>query len=424
MRLGAPLLLVLHSAVPHASAFHTGGLYPQASASRAAASARLIRGRLQLPDPGATGSRSAHRSLFLAGSFRQAGPRSATYRGTQSFFAMSASEGGSEGAKPAVHCKEPGDFESFVAALPDRDWALITIDGAAAVAGDAGGAVGPGGGDVFDAGRFHAELRTKALGRVLLHGERMESTQEFLNDRLLSCPAGVVCIADVQSKGKGRGGNVWESPAGCLLFSFTTRVSRAGGGPFYQYLVSIAVHRAVSELCGEDAKAAFELQLKWPNDIYAGNLKVGGVLCQTSSGGPSSSPGFQVVGGVGFNACNSAPTTCVRDLMESHRAGAGAKVTREALLAAFCNHFEGMLETMEEHGFAPFEETYLQLWMHSRQEVQAQVEDKGSPPVDVTIRGITSSGFLRAEDNSGRAFELHPDGNSLDMMQGLLYTKR
>ena len=35
---------------------------------------------------------------------------------------------------------------------------------------------------------------------------------------------------------------------------------------------------------------------------------------------------WQVVAGVGLNACNAAPTTCVRDLIERHRAGAGAKV--------------------------------------------------------------------------------------------------
>ena len=55
---------------------------------------------------------------------------------------------------------------------------------------------------------------------------------------------------------------------------------------------------------------------------------------------------------------------------------------------------------------------------------QAQVEEKGAPPLDVTIRGISPAGFLRAEDAAGRALELHPDGNSLDMLQGLLYTKQ
>ena len=60
----------------------------------------------------------------------------------------------------------------------------------------------------------------------------------------------------------------------------------------------------------------------------------------------------------------------------------------------------------------------------TRGRAQAQVEDKGAPPLDVTIRGISPAGFLRAEDAAGRALELHPDGNSLDMLQGLLYTKQ
>jgi biotin--protein ligase len=37
--------------------------------------------------------------------------------------------------------------------------------------------------------------------------------------------------------------------------------------------------------------------------------------------------------------------------------------------------------------------------------------------------GLTSSGYLRARDEAGRECELHPDGNSLDMMQGLIKRK-
>ena len=182
MRLGAPLLLVLHSAAPHVSAFHTGGLSPQASASRGAASSRLIRRGLQLPDPGTIGTRYILPSPFLASSFGRAGPRSTTYAGVQSVFTMSALGGGSEGGKPAVHCQEPIDFASFVAELSDSDWDLLTVDGAQWDAF----AKGAGGGDVFDAGRVHALLQTEELGRVLLHGERMESTQAR-PDRNLAC---------------------------------------------------------------------------------------------------------------------------------------------------------------------------------------------------------------------------------------------
>ena len=36
-------------------------------------------------------------------------------------------------------------------------------------------------------------------------------------------PDGAVCVADVQVSGRGRGGNTWSSPPGCLMFSFNTR---------------------------------------------------------------------------------------------------------------------------------------------------------------------------------------------------------
>jgi hypothetical protein len=51
---------------------------------------------------------------------------------------------------------------------------------------------------------------------------------------------------------------------------------------------------------------------------------------------------------VGLNTCNAAPTTCVRDLAAAWRAGAGAGVSREALLAAFCNAFEAMAADFEQ----------------------------------------------------------------------------
>lgn len=37
-------------------------------------------------------------------------------------------------------------------------------------------------------------------------------------------PDGAVLVADQQTKGKGRGGNVWTSPAGCLMFTALRRL--------------------------------------------------------------------------------------------------------------------------------------------------------------------------------------------------------
>jgi hypothetical protein len=56
---------------------------------------------------------------------------------------------------------------------------------------------------------------------------------------------GTVLVADEQGAGKGRGGNVWTSPAGCLLFSFTCQVTDGSTLPFLQYVVALSLVQAI-----------------------------------------------------------------------------------------------------------------------------------------------------------------------------------
>lgn len=41
----------------------------------------------------------------------------------------------------------------------------------------------------------------------------------------------------------------------------------------------------------------------------------------------------------------------------------------------------------------------------------------------MTVQGLSKEGYLRAVDASGQVHVLHPDGNSLDMMSGLVSKK-
>lgn len=69
--------------------------------------------------------------------------------------------------------------------------------------------------------------------------------------------------------------------------------------------------------------------------------------------------------------------------------------------------------------------------MHSNQvvELDAGAEQGGSSGafaaarVPLTIVGLSPHGFLLATDPLGQEYELTPDGNSLDMMQGLIKKK-
>lgn len=59
------------------------------------------------------------------------------------------------------------------------------------------------------------------------------------------------------SSGAGRGGNRWESPGGCLMFTAVKRLAIPGQRlPFVQYIVSLAVAQAVQ------AEAAARLQVR------------------------------------------------------------------------------------------------------------------------------------------------------------------
>lgn len=47
----------------------------------------------------------------------------------------------------------------------------------------------------------------------------------------------------------GRSKNVWESPIGCLLFSFNMQMENGRIVPLVQYVVSLAVTEAIKDVC-------------------------------------------------------------------------------------------------------------------------------------------------------------------------------
>lgn len=197
------------------------------------------------------------------------------------------------------------------------------------------------------------------------------------------------------------------------------------------------------------------MHIKWPNDIYYQGTKIGGALIHTTWA--ASSQQFCVLTGIGLNVSNSQPTTCLDDIIASRLASqqqqqqqdAGSlqqqaaqpplKVCKEQLLAAVLTHLESCFNTFEGQGFAPLMPHYLASWMHSNQVVQladdaaaaassAAVQSTGgggssSSKVPLTIVGLSPHGFLLAKDPLGQEYELTPDGNSLDMMQGLIKKK-
>ncbi|XP_043206719.1 biotin--protein ligase-like [Amphibalanus amphitrite] len=248
---------------------------------------------------------------------------------------------------------------------------------------------------------FESELETAVLGRCLVFLPAVTSTMDVLRDARLPHGAAVVC--DRQTRGRGRAGNTWLSPAGCCMLSvrlLVTLDSPLGGRlSWLQHAAALAVAEAVGDP---------RLGLKWPNDLYwEGRTKVGGVLVETDVMGRSAECRL----GLGVNLDNAAPTVCLNRLL-------AAPLARERLLARLLSRLEELL-TLDTAALA---ERYRSRWLHERQPVTVQ-RDGESVPAEVC--GLDQHGFLLVRAAAdGAELAVSPDGNSFDMMRGLIVPKQ
>jgi BirA family biotin operon repressor/biotin-[acetyl-CoA-carboxylase] ligase len=154
------------------------------------------------------------------------------------------------------------------------------------------------------------------------------TTSTMNNARELTAQAhmtGVVAVADAQSAGRGRSGRTWASRHGGLYCSILDRPAI----PLADYcmpamLYQIAVARAVGGCCGKPAK------LRWPNDIYIGGRKIGGILTELEAEGDMIS---WITTGIGVNVNNPSPSAKAVSCSEIVRHA----VSRRMLLTAIIN---------------------------------------------------------------------------------------
>lgn len=61
---------------------------------------------------------------------------------------------------------------------------------------------------------------------------------------------------------QGRSKNVWESPKGCLLFSFTIQMEDGRIVPLVQYVVSLAMTEGIKDVCRRNVSASTQCCLR------------------------------------------------------------------------------------------------------------------------------------------------------------------
>lgn len=137
------------------------------------------------------------------------------------------------------------------------------------------------------------------LGTPLIHFDSVDSTNKAaLRATSKGAVEGTVFVADEQTAGRGRLSRQWHSPAGLgLYFSILLQPKLPVIDANNLVLQSaVAVCKAIEELYDHS------VGIKWPNDIYSGSKKLGGILLETTITGDTIE---NAVIGIGLNMRHS-----------------------------------------------------------------------------------------------------------------------
>ena len=180
-------------------------------------------------------------------------------------------------------------------------------------------------------------------------------------------------VAERQSAGRGRLGRPWQSAVGdSLTFSLSLPYApRDWSG------LSLAVGLSVAESLHPG------IGLKWPNDLWVADCKLGGILIEAASSGGRS----QVVVGIGINIRPrpaeglSTPPAALTDLWPEATAGAA--------LLRLMPPLARTLQDFEQRGFAPLQQRFQARDVLRGREVGTSDRQQG------LCLGVSPNGSLR-----------------------------
>ena len=195
---------------------------------------------------------------------------------------------------------------------------------------------------------------------------------------------GYTIITDFQTAGRGQRGNRWEgAPAENLLLSvvWQPRFLAAAQQFRLSQAVALGVHDWAAALLGP----APGLKLKWPNDLYYGDQKLGGILIENSLSGPAIQ---HSIVGIGLNinqqAFDSPAATSISQIT-------GRCYPREELAACLLESLERRYLQLRAGQVGHLRQDYLRALYRYQEEHLFLIDGR---PVSGQIVGVEEDGRL------------------------------
>ncbi|MGF1693965.1 bifunctional biotin--[acetyl-CoA-carboxylase] ligase/biotin operon repressor BirA [Photobacterium kagoshimensis] len=242
--------------------------------------------------------------------------------------------------------------------------------------------------ELLDCDKILAQVKCPHLSLIPV----IDSTNQYLLDRVGQLPSGSVCLAEYQQAGRGRRGRQWLSPFGSNLY--LSMYWRLDAGMAAAMGLSLVVGIAIADTLA--SLGAQSIKLKWPNDLYYQDKKLAGILTEmTGQAGDAA----HLVIGMGLNIAMTDREGSPIDQLWTNLADACESLpSRNVLAATLIERLQCILVEYEQVGLAGFVERWNEYDNFLNRPVKLLI---GERVVEGIARGIDKQGGLLLETEQG-----------------------
>ncbi|WP_054181213.1 bifunctional biotin--[acetyl-CoA-carboxylase] ligase/biotin operon repressor BirA [Trabulsiella odontotermitis] len=237
------------------------------------------------------------------------------------------------------------------------------------------------------------------LNKALIHSQLpqgdvavlpvIDSTNQYLLDRMSELQSGDACVAEYQHAGRGRRGRKWFSPFGANLY--LSMYWRLEQGPAAAIGLSLVIGIVMAEVL--QSLGADQVRVKWPNDLYLNDRKLAGILVELTG---KTGDAAQLVIGAGINLAMRRVETDVVNQGWINLQEAGITLDRNTLAVRLIKELRSSLQLFEQEGLAPWLPRWEKLDNFINRPVKLIIGDKEIYGIS---RGIDAQGALLLEQD-------------------------
>lgn len=217
----------------------------------------------------------------------------------------------------------------------------------------------------------------------------IDSTNQYLMDRIGQLESGDACVAEYQQAGRGRRGRKWFSPFGANLY--LSMFWRLEQGPAAAIGLSLVIGIVMAEVLRD--LGADKVRVKWPNDLYLLDRKLAGILVELTG---KTGDAAQIVIGAGINMSMRRVEENVVNQGWINLQEAGITIDRNTLAARLIRELRAALVLFEHEGLEPYLSRWRVLDNFIDRPVKLIIGDK---EIFGVSRGIDAQGALLLEQN-------------------------